>query len=71
MAGFQSTIRLFDGIMYIAVVIAGAIFMIYGRINPADLVAYLLYVTMLLNSIRRIVEFTEQFQRYDRYRKIY
>ncbi|NLP31074.1 MAG: ABC transporter ATP-binding protein [Clostridiales bacterium] len=63
MAGFQSTIRLFDGIMYIAVVIAGAIFMIYGRINPADLVAYLLYVTMLLNSIRRIVEFTEQFQR--------
>ena len=25
--------------------------------------AYLLYVVMLLNSIRRIVEFTEQFQR--------
>ena len=37
--------------------------MIHGRINPADLVAYLLYVSMLLNSIRRIVEFTEQFQR--------
>ncbi|NLY70264.1 MAG: ABC transporter ATP-binding protein, partial [Clostridiales bacterium] len=63
MAGFQSTVRFFDGIMYIAVVIAGAFFMIHGRINPADLVAYLLYVSMLLNSIRRIVEFTEQFQR--------
>lgn len=63
MAGFQSTIRFFDGIMYIAVVVVGAIFMVKGRIGAPDLVAYLLYVTMLLNSIRRIVEFTEQFQR--------
>ncbi len=63
MAGFQSTIRLFDGIMYIVVVIVGAIFMVNGRIGAPDLVAYLLYVTMLLTSIRRIVEFTEQFQR--------
>ena len=62
MAGFQSTTRLFDGIMYIAVVVAGALFMIKGKVTPADLVAYLLYATMLLNAIRRIVEFTEQFQ---------
>lgn len=63
MAGFQSTTRLFDGIMYIAVVVVGALFMIRSSITPADLVAYLLYVTMLLTAIRRIVEFTEQFQR--------
>ncbi len=63
MAGFHSTIRLFDGIMYIVVVVVGAIFMVYGRIGAPDLVAYLLYVSMLLTSIRRIVEFTEQFQR--------
>lgn len=63
MAGFQTTTRVFDGIMYIVVVIAGALFMIYGKISPADLMAYLLYVTTLLTSIRRIVEFTEQFQR--------
>jgi ATP-binding cassette subfamily B protein len=63
MAGFHSTIRFFDGIMYIVVVIVGAIFMVYGRIEAPDLVAYLLYVSMLLTSIRRIVEFTEQFQR--------
>lgn len=37
--------------------------MIYGKITPGDLVAYLLYVTTLLTSIRRVVEFTEQFQR--------
>ena len=63
MAGFQSTTRLYDGVMYITVVVAGALFMIDGKITPADLIAYLLYVTTLLTSIRRIVEFTEQFQR--------
>nr|WP_315023268.1 ABC transporter ATP-binding protein [uncultured Aminipila sp.] len=63
MAGFQGTVRMFDGIMYIAVVVIGSFFMINGKINAADLVAYLLYVVMLLNSVRRIVEFTEQFQR--------
>lgn len=63
MAGFHTSTRLFDGIMYILVVVVGALFMIKGRINAADLIAYLLYVTTLLNSVRRIVEFTEQFQR--------
>ncbi|MGI6115027.1 MULTISPECIES: ABC transporter ATP-binding protein [unclassified Clostridium] len=63
MALFQSSTRLFDGLMYITVVVAGALFMIYGKITPADFMAYLLYVTTLLTSIRRIVEFTEQFQR--------
>lgn len=48
--------------MYIVVVIAGAIFMMNGAIDPSQLVAYLLYITTLINSIHRIVQFTEQFQ---------
>ncbi len=63
MAGFQSSTRLFDGVMYITVVIAGSLFIIHGAITAADLVAYLLFVSSLLTSVRRIVEFTEQFQR--------
>lgn len=63
MASFHSTTRLFDGIMYIAVVVAGAFFLRAGQITAADFMAYLLYVTTLLTSIRRIVEFMEQFQR--------
>jgi len=63
MAMFQTSTRVFDGIMYITVVVSGSIFMIYGHITPPDLIAYLLYVNTLLTSIRRIVEFTEQFQR--------
>jgi len=63
MAGFQASTRFFDGVMYITVVVAGSLFMIKGKIQPADLVAYLMYATTLLTSIRRIVEFAEQFQR--------
>lgn len=63
MASFHSTTRLFDGIMYIAVVVAGAFFLRGGMITAGDFMAYLLYVTTLLTSIRRIVEFMEQFQR--------
>lgn len=63
MAGFSTTTRVFDGLMYILVVVLGALFIIAGRISPADYMAYLLYVSMLLTSIRRIVEFQEQFQR--------
>ena len=62
MGGFHTTTRVFDGLMYIVVVIAGALFMISGKLTAPDYMAYLLYVSTLLTSIRRIVEFMEQFQ---------
>ena len=63
MGAFSTTTRLFDGIMYATVVIAGSIFLIRGDITAGDLVAYLLYVTTFIATVRRIIEFTEQFQR--------
>lgn len=63
MGAFNTSTRIFDGVMYIVVVMAGAVFMIKGKILPGDYVAYLLYVSTLLASVRRIIEFTEQFQR--------
>lgn len=60
---FSVITRSFDGLMYLAVVLAGGLFMLRGVITPADFMVYLLYVTTLLATIRRIVEFTEQFQR--------
>lgn len=63
MAAFQNTVRIFDGLMYVVVIAAGGIFMMKGLIAPADLVAYTLYVTTLLATIRRIIEFAEQFQK--------
>ncbi|MBD5543799.1 MAG: ABC transporter ATP-binding protein [Lachnospiraceae bacterium] len=63
MAAFQTSTRLFDGVMYLAVLVAGGSFMVKGLIEPGDLVAYMLYVTTLIATIRKIIEFTEQFQR--------
>ena len=63
MAMFQAGTRFFDGVMYIAVIVLGSLFMIKGTLTVADLIAYLLYIQTLITSIRRIVEFTEQFQK--------
>ncbi|MBR5809077.1 MAG: ABC transporter ATP-binding protein [Clostridia bacterium] len=63
MAGFHTTTRFFDGVMHLAVVVAGAIFIITGKIDASDLIAYLLYVTTLIASIRTLMQFTEQFQK--------
>ncbi len=63
MSLFQAGTRFFDGVMYVAVIVIGSVFMINGHINAADLIAYLLYIQTLIASVRRIVEFTEQFQK--------
>lgn len=63
MGAFQTSTRVFDGAMYSSVVIAGSLFLINGSIDPGDLVAYLLYVTTFIATVRRIIEFSEQFQR--------
>lgn len=63
MALFQCSTRLFDGLMYLVVILGGGLFVTHGKITPGDLVAYVLYVSTLIATIRRIVEFAEQFQR--------
>ena len=63
MAAFGTSTRLFDGLMYTIVILAGSLFLIHGWIGAGDLVAYILYVTTLIATICRTVEFAEQFQR--------
>lgn len=62
MGVFHASLRFFEGFMYLVAVMAGALFVMAGRIQLSDVVAYLLYVTTLLTSIRRFAEFTEQLQ---------
>ncbi len=63
MAAFGTSTRVFDGIMYLTVIIAGGIFLTKRLISAGDLVAYTMYVSTLIATIRRIIEFAEQFQR--------
>ena len=63
MAAFQTSTRAFDGLMYLVVLTGGGLFVTSGHIDAGDLVAYVLYVTTLIASIRTIIEFSEQFLR--------
>lgn len=63
MATFGTSTRMFDGLMYSVVILGGGLFLINDLISAGDLVAYILYVSTLIATIRRIVEFAEQFQR--------
>lgn len=63
MGKFFSGIVFFQGIIYVITVIAGALFMKIDSISSSDLVAYLLYINTLLNPIRTLINFTEQFQK--------
>ena len=63
MAGFGTSNRISEGMMYIIIVCAGTLFIMNGKLTAADFTAYLLYANVLLTSIRRIVEFIEQWQR--------
>ena len=63
MAGFSTITRSFEGVMYILVVVLGAILLSKGMLQAGDYLAYLLYISTLLTSIRRIVDYMEQFQR--------
>ena len=63
MAEFGTSTRVFDGLMYIIIVVAGALFIKNDTLTAAEFTAYLLYANVLLNAIRRLVEFIEQFQR--------
>lgn len=63
MAGFNTTNRAIDGLMYLTVIVFGGIQLINGRLEPGDMLAYVMYVSALLATVKRIIEFTEQFQK--------
>lgn len=60
---FQCMTRFFDGLMYITGICVGSVFLMKGKITTADFTAYLFYISTLITSIRKLVEYTEQFQR--------
>lgn len=63
MGSHSSINRASEGLMYIVIVVAGAFFLVKGKIQASDYIAYLLYIGTLLTSIRKIIDFAEQFQR--------
>ena len=63
MGVFHAGNSFFEGMLYLAMLVSGGIFMAYGRIDPADLAVYALYIGIFINPIDSLINFTEQFQR--------
>ena len=74
LAEFHSGNNFILDFMNVVVIIAGGIFLSLGKIDLGGLVAYLLYVNMFMNPIKRLIGFVEQFQDglsgYRRFREI-
>ncbi len=60
LALFNSGMTFFTDMMYVVVVIFGGRMFFAGSINSGDFVAYLLYISMFLTPIKKLVETYEQ-----------
>ena len=63
MAGFNTVNRIFDGLMYLTLIASGGYFLMKKEIGPEDLIVYVMFIQSLIATVRRIIEFTEQFQK--------
>ncbi len=74
MGQFFSGNQILQGVLYLAVLVIGGIFLSRGEITTSDMVAYILFINVFLNPIDRLVNFTEGFQRgmsgFDRFLEI-
>lgn len=62
MATFHSGLTLFTAFINIAVIAGGGLFIANQIINIGDLLTFLLYVNTLIEPVRKLINFTEQFQ---------
>ena len=62
-AGFQAIYRLFDGVMYLFVILFGGYLLKNSKLTAGDMFLYTLYISMLLSTVKKIVDYMEQFQK--------
>ena len=58
----QVTFSYLGRLFFLLSLSARTLFISYGSINVADLIAFLLYVTNLIDPVKKLLNFTEQFQ---------
>ena len=62
MAEFHSGNTMIIDFLNVVVLVAGGLFTYYGQITSGDFMAFLLYVNVFLDPIRRLIGFIEQYQ---------
>ncbi len=62
MANFHAGMSFFQDIYYLWVIAGGAWLMFHGKIDVADLLAFMMFINYIFDPIQRLVNFMEQFQ---------
>lgn len=62
MAGYNAGMGIFSTMITVISLIAGAFLMTNGKMTAEDLVTFLLYISQFTEPIKKLVNFTEQFQ---------
>lgn len=62
MADYFSGMNLFMDLLELLALVAGGYFAYIGQINLGDFAAYILYVKMFIDPIKKLINFTEQYQ---------
>ncbi len=62
MADYMAVSHLMTDLLYWLALAASGLFAYQGRITSGDLVQYILYVTLFMNSIKRLVDFAEMYE---------
>jgi ATP-binding cassette subfamily B protein len=74
MALFQSGNNFFEGLMYVAVIVFGGLFIAKGTLSVEDLAVYALYINVFIAPVNVLIEFTEQLQKgaagFQRFREV-
>lgn len=74
MASYQSAMNFFSTLITVVSVLIGAVLMVGGELSVADLVAFILYINNFIEPVKRLINFTENFQSgwsgYTRFREI-
>ncbi len=63
MASFTSITSIFEGLMYLVVLVFGGLGIINNQFAPGNLIIFIMYINMLVTSLRRLIQFIEQFQK--------
>ena len=62
MAKYHSGLGVFTSMITVAVIFFGALFISQQAITTPDLIAFVLYIANLIDPVKKLINFTEQFQ---------
>lgn len=62
MGGYHAGLSSFSLLITVVVLVAGAVFISLEKIDVTDLITFLLYINVLTDPVKTLIDFTEQFQ---------